>query len=101
MSFHICGSESGKPKCFHHFLSQNSGKMSAEWNDNLGALQRPAIKVARGMHGIGRVGRDLIETVARCLAADQFHHNLESPIMCFFGYPQTRAEKFESESCHW
>ena len=37
-----------RPKCFTcHFLSQNSGKMSAEWNDNLGlALQRPAIKVA-------------------------------------------------------
>ena len=78
--------------------------MSAEWKDNLGAMRRPAIKVARGMHGIGRVGRDLIETVARCSAADQFHHDLESPIMSSFSgcaRPTTRAEKFESESCHW
>ena len=37
--------------------------MSAGWKDNPGTMRRPAIKVARGMHGIGRVGRDLIETV--------------------------------------
>ena len=36
-------------------------------------MRRAALKVARGMCGLVRVGKDLIETVTRCLAVDHFH----------------------------
>ena len=86
---------------------QNFGEkktVSAEWKDNLGTMRRPAIKVARGMHGIGRVGRDLIETVSRWFAVDRLNNHLDFPVMSFFGdcaRPAFTETKFKCEFGHW
>ena len=53
--------------------------LPTDWRDKFAAMRIPVMKATRGMHGIGRVGRDFIETFAGWLAVDRLINNPDSP----------------------